>query len=422
MGFQLVWKNQEVKKTDARVTVERQGVFGPRAGTVQVIGHSPCQIRVISPNWKMNSEQLLEMLPRCYREILQRTMENGCSSVSLPLLTAREPGFPRYWDYSLAFDTIRAFTAEHEIDVYLVLDRADPPSDQEIQADLDRFLARFVLDIDKSMGWYEPPRSELRIQIEKSLLGEEDPDDQAADDGKLIPAFPCRSSENLDEADDDLPVFLFDSENGEEISLSGRAQEQSEEDERFPIPRFPDVPEFDDDDDILGWEVSELEPPPPPNIIGDASEKIMVLPDPCGLPEVKPGKIPTTEELTEFLRYADAGFTESLLRCIDATGKKDSEIYTKANITRQLFSKIRNDPNYKPTKQTAVALAVALELDLEQTKDLIGRAGYTLNNSNKFDLIITFFIQRKYYNVVDINIALLHFDQKLLGSEVSSAS
>lgn len=121
--------------------------------------------------------------------------------------------------------------------------------------------------------------------------------------------------------------------------------------------------------------------------------------------------------LEDMLKQADAGFTETLLKLIDQTGKKDSEIYKKANISKQHFSKIRNNPNYKPTKPTAIALALALELDLEATKDLIGRAGYALTNSSKFDLIIRYFIEQGNYNVVEINMALYEFDQMLLGGK-----
>ena len=125
---------------------------------------------------------------------------------------------------------------------------------------------------------------------------------------------------------------------------------------------------------------------------------------------------PKPASLKDLLNQADAGFTETLLKLIDKTGKKDSEIYKKANLSKQHFSKIRNNPDYKPTKQTAIALALALELDLEQTKDLIGRAGYALSNSSKFDLIIRYFIEQKNYNVVEINLALYEFDQSLLGA------
>lgn len=123
-----------------------------------------------------------------------------------------------------------------------------------------------------------------------------------------------------------------------------------------------------------------------------------------------------SRDLEALLRAADAGFSETLLQLIDKTGKKDSEIYTKANVSRQLFSKIRKNPHYQPTKATAIAFAIALELDLEQTRDLIGRAGYALTRSSKFDVIIMYFISQKNYNMFDINAALFAFDQSLLGA------
>lgn len=119
--------------------------------------------------------------------------------------------------------------------------------------------------------------------------------------------------------------------------------------------------------------------------------------------------------LEDMLKQADAGFTETLLKLIDQTGKKDSEIYKKANISKQHFSKIRNNPNYKPTKATAMALAIALELNIEETSDLIGRAGFALTNSSKQDLIVKYFIENRNYNIVEINLALYEFDQGLLG-------
>ena len=131
---------------------------------------------------------------------------------------------------------------------------------------------------------------------------------------------------------------------------------------------------------------------------------------PCaGMPEVKESSLP------DWLAQADVGFSETLLKLIDESGHKDSTIYKKAHVSKQHFSKIRNNPNHKPTKETAIAFALALELDVAQTNDLIGRAGYTLSNSSKFDLIIRYFIEHRKFDIVEINFALYEFDQTLLG-------
>lgn len=121
-------------------------------------------------------------------------------------------------------------------------------------------------------------------------------------------------------------------------------------------------------------------------------------------------------KLDDLVFELDAGFSETLLKLIDRTGKKDSEIYKKANVDRKLFSKIRNNPDYRPSKATALAFAIALELDLEETKDFIARAGFALSRSSKFDVIIEYFIKQKNYDVFAINEALFAFDQSLLGA------
>ncbi len=151
---------------------------------------------------------------------------------------------------------------------------------------------------------------------------------------------------------------------------------------------------------------------------GAAKNASYAMPDLSSVP--KPASAPSVDsalpkDLGDYLNQIDAGFSETLLKLIDASGEKDSVIYKRANVDRRLFSKIRSNPEYRPSKATAVAFAIALKLDVEETNDLIGRAGYVLSRSSKADLVAKYFIEHEDFNIGLLNEVLYAEDLPLLG-------
>lgn len=119
--------------------------------------------------------------------------------------------------------------------------------------------------------------------------------------------------------------------------------------------------------------------------------------------------------LSDMLANIDDNFAVTLLKLIDIKGVSEVECYKKANVSKQTWYKIMNEKHYKPSKNTVISFAIALELSLDQTKQLLSTVGFTLSKSSKFDIIIEYFLIKEEYNIFTINETLFKFDQECLG-------
>ena len=187
------------------------------------------------------------------------------------------------------------------------------------------------------------------------------------------------------------------------------------------------------------WREYQTYSPPP----AGANRKLSVRPVLPGLPKIgkrrknrekadagaaQPSVHPNESEamyttslpLEEILRQHEKTFSQYLLDLLRERDGKDSDVYKRAEVSKQLFSKILNNPDYQPTKSTVIQLAIGLELDLAQTQKLLNRAGYSLTRSSKADLVVQYYIEQKIYNVTFINEALYDCGLPLLKTGLRS--
>ncbi len=318
-------------------------------------------IHTVGPIWQGGTHGEEELLSRCYTASLELAVKHRCESVVFPLISSGAYGYPKEQALKVATRAIRSFLESHEMKVTLaVYDRASYAISREMFEDIRAYIA------DSSV----PDLREEERRRGMNLPGAFMPYSGQA------PSIP-EAARDLSEK----PLFPQNRE--------GKAfREEPEEECAAPAP--VSAPRG-------GRSLFRKKA----EIAGEAPEAAYAAP---------------SGSLEDYLRQLDEGFREMLLRKIDESGMTDAECYRRANVDRKLFNKIKNQKGYRPGKTTVLAFAVALCLPLEETDELLKKAGFTLSHSSKGDLIVEYFIRRGEWDIWEINAALFSFDQKLLGS------
>lgn len=306
----------------------------------------------VGPVWQGGDKGEKEVVKNCYVNCLNKALELGVESIAFPLIATGVYGFPKADALQIATSVFSSFLSENEMSITLVVfDNESFALSGKIFAGIDQFIDDHYVEAKTD---------------EEYGFGNAISDSEAAmEDAAEEPAEDAR-------------------------------RRRKEERFRFLNRRM-----------LAREEECRMAPPPEHAAPVAAAGAAMAAP-------ASP-KMQAKRSLDDVMKNLSETWSESLLRMITEKGYEDTEVYKRANVDRKLFSKIRSNKDYKPKKTTAVAFALALRLNLDETKDFIARAGYAFSPSSKFDLIIEYFIENEVYDFMTINIALFDHEEPLIG-------
>lgn len=306
----------------------------------------------VGPVWNGGDEGERETVRECYTNCLNKAKEMGIESIAFPLISTGVYGFPKAEALLIATSVFSSFLSENDMDITLVVfDNESFSLSDKIFAGVDQFIDENYVELKTDEEYCGTATGFAAEQASASAF-----DGILAEDASIEP-----EDQEIRRRENSLRKGLF----GSRLSAPARDMESA----------------------------------------------------PAGAFIAKSAAVPVPKErsLEDVVKNVADTWSESLLRMIDEKGFTDTEVYKRANVDRKLFSKIRINRFYQPKKNTAVAFALALRLNVDETKDFLKRAGYAFSPSSKFDLIVEYFIDQKVYDIYTINLALFEHGQPLLG-------
>ena len=343
-------------------------------------------IHAIGPAWRGGGHGERETVALCYSRSLELAAKLECDSIAFPLMATGTYGFPKDEALKIAIREISDFLLTHEMEVLLVVyDKESFEVSGRLFTDIKSYIEEPEIKVAEEM------RSSYRNDASSSLF------DRRRRDAERGPKASKRSllRRRREEAEEEP---LTPEEHGVGSALDMDTLAPNAEKSKSIVDAFGSVV---------------------PDVSGDmlAPEESAASEDRVFSPAAPQISFPTEKmSLEERLKHLDKTFQEYLFMLIDRKGFEDTEVYKRANIDRKHFSKIRSNKDYKPSKKTALALAIALELGLDETRDLLSRAGLALSPSSTFDKIVEYCIDNGEYDIYEINCILFKYDQDTLGA------
>ena len=364
MSFNIIRSDIKEIAADAVVTVEGQ--------KISALIHAENIITVSDPAFfgegSSVSDPMLKrsMIRNVYENCLRQAGEKECESIVFPLISLPDGGIGRRELIDIAVSVFREYLEDNDMKITLVVSDTSTILMGNQLSELDEYIEERLGDEDEifdSGAYFE---------------------EEAADEDKTDEKNPPKKKDSIIDR------------------IFGKKSERPRG-KRFCEPDFSECSMM---------RVSAPEEPPK----FDAAATMMGAAPMAAAKFAAPmAAAPAGRSLDEIMSQVKESWQESLLRLIDEKGFTDTEVYKRANVDRKLFSKIRCNSEYQPKKITAIAFALALRLNLDETRDILGRAGYALSPSSRFDLIIQYFIEHEVYDIYTINLALFEHDQPLLG-------
>ena len=332
-------------------------------------------IHTVSPVWQDGQHGETELLRSCYLSSLKIAEENACASVAFPLLASGSNGFPKDIALKTALDAIQSYLMDHEMNVILaVFDKTSFELSSNVYADVRSYILQHQVDALEAREYRK--RRDHYTPVSGAAYHRR-PKEPAAQAKDLREGIQARERRRKDSAPGIYALQI------------PKKEEYEKDEETAAAATYADTADYAEANDVA--EEYALSPSIQAIDADDVS-------------------------FSDIVRSAarEETFQVQLLKLIDASGETDPVVYKRANIDRKLFAKIRKDENYKPSRKTAIALAIALKLNLAETQDLLQRAGYSISLTTTSDLIIRYCLENGIWNINDVNSILFRFDQETL--------